>query len=163
MGKTYKQKLEEAENLGISVSGNLLSSENIVGIYKFFRCKDGIEYCFYIGKSTDIAYRLLGSRRGHIYMFLNGNYSQLVPSKIKEYLDSGHKIRVEFFEISYYDTCFSKAAHRLALAELQEIVKYQKMEQCLFQTPEGAGAYEKQYWEKNYNKSNFLIDLEKET
>lgn len=152
MGKTYKQKLELAEARGIRISANLLSHKNIVGIYKFFWFTDDEEYCFYIGKSTDIADRLLGSSNGHIFMFLEGDCSKIVPLKIKEYLGDGKKIRVEICEISYYDTSFSKAAHRLALAELQEIVKYQELGQCPFQVPEGAGTYEEQFWEKNYKQ-----------
>lgn len=150
MGKTYEQKIKEAKKLGISISADLHSNKNIVGIYKFFRCKNDTEYCFYIGKSTDVAYRLLGPSNGHIFLFLKGDYSKIVPQKIKEYLDDGYKIRVDISNVSYYDTSFSKAAHRLALAELQEIVKYQEMGQCPFQVPEGAGAYEERYWEKNY-------------
>ena len=152
MGKTYQQKLELAKKCGISIPEELLSPKNIVGIYKFFWVNDDDAYCFYIGKSTDIAYRLFGSSNGHIFMFLNGDYSKIVPLKIKEYLDEGKKIRVEICEISYYDTSFSRAAHRLALAELQEIVKYQKMGQCPFQVPEGAGTYEEQFWAKNYKQ-----------
>ena len=62
---------------------------------------------------------------------------------------NGYEIEVEVEEINYKDTCFSRAAHRLALAEIQEIVKYQKMGQCLLQTPEGVGEYEEKFWEKN--------------
>lgn len=156
MGETYEQKLDRAKRSGITVSENFTESlrkkENIVGVYKFFRCKGNEEYCFYIGKSTNIVYRLLGSSSGHIYMFLHDDFSKIVPSKIKEFLAAGYKIRVDVCEISYYDTSFSKAAHRLALAELQEIVKYQEMGQCLFQVPEGVGTYEEQFWEENYKK-----------
>ena len=35
------------------------------------------EFCFYIGKSTDIAHRLLGSNEGHIYMYLNNDFSKI--------------------------------------------------------------------------------------
>ena len=151
MGKNYKQKLQEAKNKGISIPNEKLLSENIVGIYKFFRCKVGEpDYCFYIGKSTSIAYRLLGSSNGHIHMFLNNDFSKIVPSMIKEYINEGYTIRVDIQEIEYHDTTFTKAAHRLALAELKEIVKYQEMGQCPFQVPEGAGTYEEQYWETNY-------------
>lgn len=148
---TFKQKIERAKDKNIYLPDDLLN-ENIVGVYKFLKIKDNEEYCFYIGKSTDIAYRLLGSSSGHIYMFLRNDFSKVVPLKINEYLNEGFKIKVEVLKIDYSDTSFSNAAHRLALAELQEIVKHQEKGQCQFQVPEGAGAYEEKFWQENYKK-----------
>ena len=127
---------------------------NIVGIYKFFKCKEREKFCFYIGKSTNVALRLFGASGGHIYMYAHDNCTLLVPKKINEYLNEDKKIHIEIEieEIDYKDTKFTRAAHRLALAELQEIVQYQKMGQCLFQMPDGVGEYEKKFWEKNYMK-----------
>ena len=85
-------------------------------------------------------------------MYLNTNRKNLVPIKIAEYIKNGYAIRVEITEVNYEDTSFSKAAHRLALAELQEIVKYQEMGQCEFQLPEGVGEQEEKFWEDNYKK-----------
>lgn len=139
----------EAERRNITIKYDLLKKDNIVGIYKFFKVKGDERYCFYIGKATDIAFRLLGASNGHIYMYLKENYSKLVPLEMKKYLQNGYEIEVEVEEINYKDTCFSRAAHRLALADIQEIVKYQEMGQCLLQTPEGVGEYEEKFWEKN--------------
>ena len=83
-------------------------------------------------------------------MYLNNDFSKIVPSKINEYLNKGYKIKVTVQEIDYRDTSFSKAAHRLAFAELQEIVRYQEKGQCPFQLPEGIGKNEKLFWEQNY-------------
>lgn len=149
---TYKEKIELAKKYQITIKFDLLKRDNVVGIYKFFKVKGDERYCFYIGKATDIAFRLLGASNGHIYMFLNKNYSKLVPSEIKKCIEAGYEIEVEIEEKDYKDTCFSRAAHRLALAEFQEIVKYQEMEQCLLQTPEGVGKREKDFWEKNYKE-----------
>lgn len=151
MRKTFKQKIDEARKHGIYIPTELVSNVNIVGVYGFFAIKEDEEYCFYIGKATNMANRLLGSSKGHIYMYLNKDFSKLVPQKIKEYLNNRYKIEVRILdEIDYHDTSFSKAAHRLAFAELQRIVEYQKMGQCEFQMPEGSGIYERKYWEKNY-------------
>jgi len=147
---TYEEKIQKAAEKKIFVLYDLLNKDNIVGIYKFFRIKGAEKHCFYIGKSTSIAFRLFGSSQGHIHMFLNNDYSKLVPSKIAEYLNDDYTIQVEIEEIDYSDTSFSKAAHRLALAELQQIVHYQSIGQCEFQTPEGAGTYEEKFWEENY-------------
>ncbi|WP_195259257.1 hypothetical protein [Clostridium paraputrificum] len=153
MGKTLKQKIDEAKERGIHIPTDLLEDENIVGVYGFFAIKEDEEYCFYIGKATNIAYRLLGSSNGHVYLYLNNNYSKLVPQKINEYLNYNYEIEVRILDkIDYHDTSFSKAAHRLAFAELQRIVQYQKQGQCEFQMPEGSGAYARKYWEEHYKK-----------
>lgn len=146
---TYEQKIKIAKEKRIHIPEDIIK-ENTVGVYKFFRVKENEEFCFYIGKSTDIAYRLLGSSSGHIYMYLNNNISKTVPSKIKEYLKDGYDIKVKIIEVDYFDSSFSKAAHRLALAELQEIVKYQEKGQCQFQVPEGVGTNEEKFWMGNY-------------
>lgn len=147
---TYEEIIQAAKDNYIDVPNDLLSKGNIVGIYKFFKVKDTEKHCFYIGKSTNILLRLFGSNQGHIYMFLKGDNSKLVASKIAEYRKDDYTIQVEIKEIDYHDTSFSKAAHRLALAELQEIVHYQNLGQCEFQLPEGVGKYEQQFWENNY-------------
>lgn len=147
---TYEQKIKKAEECNIEIAYDFSNGENVVGIYKFFYCNENGEYCFYVGKSTNIAYRLLGASRGHIYMYLNNDFTNLVPLKIKEYLNEGYKIKVMIKEIDYRDISFTNAAHRLAYAELQEIVKYQEKGQCQFQVPEGSGTYEELFWEENY-------------
>ena len=120
-------------------------------MYGFFAIKDEVEECFYIGKATNMAGRILGASDGHVYMYLQQNMTKFVPRKIDEYIKQGYRIEVRILEqIDYRDTSFSKAAHRLALAELQKIVEYQEKDQCLDQRPEGAGGYAEKYWEKHY-------------
>lgn len=153
---TYKQKMDKARELGIDIPNILQENKDIAGVYKFCyynpnNLKD--EGCFYVGKSSCLAYRLFDSRGGHIHLFLK-NYlkGNFVPTKIKEYLSNGYLIKVVFKEVDYRDTSFSRAAHRLVLAELEEIVNYQKKGQCLEQMPEGVGKNEKNYWEMNYKE-----------
>lgn len=151
MGMTFKQKICEAKKRDIHIPDDLLGDENIVGVYGFFAIKRDEEHCFYIGKSTDITYRLLGSSNGHVYLYFKNEYSNLVPQKINEYLNQEYKIDVRILDkIDYNDTSFSKAAHRLAFAELQRIIQYQEQGQCEFQVPEGSGKYEEKYWEEHY-------------
>lgn len=59
------------------------------------------EFCFYVGKSTNILDRLLKYPNLDIYSFLNENYNHLVPRRIKEFLDVGYYIKVEIKEVSY--------------------------------------------------------------
>lgn len=150
---TLEEKIIFAEKQRIHLMDELLGKD-IVGVYGFFAVK-GSEYsnCFYIGKATNMVGRLFGSSRGHLHCFLNGRYDNLVAQKVKEYLDLGYNIEVRLLdnlEDRYRDTNFSRAAHYLALAEIQQIVKYQELEQCLDQLPEGASAYQKKYWETQY-------------
>ena len=53
---------------------------------------------------------------------------KLVPSEIKYYLGQNYEILVEIEEVDYFDTDSSRASHRLSLAEITEIVKYQSMD-----------------------------------
>lgn len=146
---TYKQKIDKARKQGIEIPDIILERKYIAGVYKFcyYNPNDSDdEGCFYVGKSSSLAYRLLDSDGGHIHLFLN-NYldNNLVPTKIREYLDNGYCIKVIIKEVNYNDTSFSRAAHRLALAELQEIISCQEKGQCLDQMPEGVGEKEKNF------------------
>jgi len=133
MGMTYKVRLEKAKMRNITIPSEILEKD-IVGVYKFFAILEDEKVCFYIGKSTNIRER------------------KLVPSEIKYYLGQNYEILVEIEEVDYSDTDFSRASHRLSLAEITEIVKYQSMGQCLKQLPEGIGEGEREYWENNYKR-----------
>lgn len=153
---TYRQKVDAARLQGIEIPNMILCSNPIAGVYKFcyFNPNNSDDAgCFYIGKASSLAYRLLDSSGGHIHLFLK-NYieNNFVPTKIKEYLNNGYRIKVVIKEIDYSDTSFSRAAHRLALAELQEIVNCQEKGECLEQMPEGVGKYEKNFWDNNFKK-----------
>lgn len=148
---TYEQKFNRAKEQNINLPEILLEERNLVGVYKFFKVDGDKRHCFYVGKATNLKSRILDD---YIRPYLNrGNskHKKLVPSKLYEYIvENKYTVDVEIIEIDYYDTLFTNAVHRLALAELQEIVKYQGMEQCEFQSTEGVGKYEKDFWEENY-------------
>ena len=149
MRMTLETKVKQAKEKGIILPQELLN-DDIVGIYGLFATKENKKKCFYIGKATNICSRLLDSSYGHIHSYLKGREG-FVQNKIKKYIDNGYMIEVEILkEIDYKDTCFSKAAHRLALAELEKIVEFQEKGECLDQLPEGTTAYQKRYWENKY-------------
>lgn len=153
MRMTYEKKIEEAKKQKIYLPDDLLQEE-IVGVYGFFATKGNERLCFYIGKATNMVSRLLKASTGHVHHYLNGNLRLLVPKLIKQYLDLGYDIEVKILvKIDYEDTSFSRAAHRLALAEIQKIVEYQNQGQCLEQSLEGVGKTEEEYWKQNYKKS----------
>lgn len=147
---TFKEKIMLAKKINIYIPDDLANNKNIVGIYKIFAKKNNSHICLYIGKSTNISYRLLGSGEGHIYLYLKNNLSKLVPCLLDRYIKKGYEIEIEINEIDYRDTSFSRAAHRLAYAEISEIVKYQNKGQCLEQMPEGIGMNEEKFWSENY-------------
>ena len=149
---TIAQKIEKAKQMGIDLPKEI-EKEDIVGIYGFFAVKEDERICFYIGKATNMAGRLLESSGGHIYLFFKERYEKLVPGQIKSYKDKGYQIKVEILErVDYRDTEFSRAAHKLALAEMTWIVKYQQEGQCLDQYPECTGENARRYWEKYYKQ-----------
>ena len=135
---TYEEKISIAKKHSIDIPDVLASGKAIVGVYGFFAIKDEVEECFYIGKATNMAGRILGASDGHIYMYLQRNMTKFVPEKIDEYIKRGYRIEVRILEqIDYRDTSFSKAAHRLALAELQKIVEYQEKANALISARKG--------------------------
>ena len=144
---TYSDKFEVAKAKNIFLPEEILKRK-IVGVYGFFAVKEDENFCFYIGKSTNVKRRLLKSGEGHVSNYLNGNYKNIVPEKMYDLQEKGYKIEVKILqEVDYKSEKFTIAEHRLALAELQEIVKYQEKGQCLEQLLEGVGDKERKYWE----------------
>lgn len=151
---TNQEKINEALSRGISLPSEITDT-HIVCVYGFFAIKNNEEKCFYIGKATDLNDRMLSSANGHIHSFLRGDYKKLVPGLIKEFTDKQYRIDVRILEkVNYEDSCFSRAAHRLALAEYTNIVKYQNDNQCLRQYPEGIKekGNEETYWKSYFKK-----------
>lgn len=155
---TIKEKTEKAQAYGISID-EILKTDN-TGIYGyFFIDENGNERCFYVGKATSFYYRTFDSGNGHIHKYIqfkktNGKkYSKdLVVQLMDLFVMKNYKIRCRCLElVDYYDTSFSRAAHRLAFAELYWITKYQNMGECLSQMPEGVGSKEENYWKRKYS------------
>lgn len=146
---SYRDIFKAAKCNGIHMPEKLLEDNNIVGVYEIFaKNKEGEKVCLYVGKSTDLAYRIL---RQHIFEFLNGDTEYLVPILINNALNQGCTIEIEIIEVDYYDTHYAVAATRLAQLEINEIAKFQAKGQCLNQVPEGTGQG-KRFWEENYKK-----------
>ena len=150
MGMTNKQKVDMANERGIDLPLEMLERD-IVAVYGIFAKKKNEDFCLYVGKATNLCARLLGSSSGHIHRYLNHNVKKLVPKLIDQHLHAGYRIEVRILEeVDYQDSSFSRAAHRLAFAELKWIVDMQKEGLCLEQLPEGAGPNSRTYWESHY-------------
>lgn len=147
MGMTNKQKVDMANQRGIDLPLEMLERD-IVAVYGVFAKKENEEFCIYVGKATNLRARLLGC---HIHRYLNNYVTNLVPKLIDQHIQAGYRIEVKILEeIDYQDSSFSRAAHRLAFAELKWIVDMQKEGLCLEQLPEGAGPNSRTYWENHY-------------
>ena len=150
MGMTNKQKVDMANERGIDLPLEMLERD-IVAVYGIFAKKNNEEFCIYVGKATNLRARLLGSSSGHVHLYLNNYVTNLVPELIDQHLQECYRIEVRILEeVDYQDSSFSRAAHRLAFAELKWIVDMQKEGLCLDQLPEGAGPNSNTYWEKHY-------------
>lgn len=146
---SYKEKFEAAKQKGIYIPEKLLADKNIVGVYEIFAKNDkGEKICLYVGRTTNAKQRLLA---GHIHEFLKGNFEQLVPKLIQDFLNIGCTIGIKIIEVDYRSTNFAIAATKLAQLEINEIAKFQANGQCLNQVPEGTGQG-KRFWEENYKK-----------
>ena len=151
------QKTKKAEKYNIFIDEELKTEQ--VGIYGYFYMDPrGNEHCIYVGKASSF-YERTFSKDGHIHKFLryketNGKlYSEELVVRLIDNLQKNKcSIYVKCLEIvDYYDKSFSRAAHRLAFAELYWITKYQNMGECLDQLPEVVGSHEENYWKNNYS------------
>lgn len=101
------------------------------GIYGIMIIKGQEEKCAYIGKSEQVEVRA----NKHKSVIESGGHIQSLKDAYK---DPKATIVIRALEsVPYEFDNFYKDAQRLASAENRWIDKYQKMDQCLEQTPEG--------------------------
>ena len=162
-----KEKIDAADKLGITIDRVLQTDKT--GIYGYFYIDEHQkEHCFYVGKATSFCYRTFESPgNGHIHFFLKYIKendldirkeifdSDVVIRNIVKYREKRYRIVARCLEkVDYHDTCFSRAAHRLAYAEYKWIVFYQKQDECLDQLPEAVGKAEEKFWTENFKEYN---------
>ena len=148
---TYEEKIIAAKEKGITLPP-LEEMESTTGIYGFYAVKGKEQICFYVGKAVNIASRMFNSNNeGHIFRYLKGDTEKIVSRNIIHYRNLGYTIEVHILEsVDYEDQYYTRAAHRLAFAELKHIVFYQEMGQCLEQKLEGSKASDEAFFNKNY-------------
>lgn len=101
------------------------------GVYGIFIIKNGCKSCSYVGKSEQLVIRA----EKHKLDIENGKH---VSSLIAAYKDPKATILISLLEeVPYCFDNYYKDAQRLASAENYWIDKYQGMNQCLEQVPEG--------------------------
>ena len=150
------KKAMKAEKYNVFIDEELKTEQ--AGIYGYFyRDPRGNEHCIYVGKATSFYDRTF-SKNGHIHKFLRfmetnrEMYSdEFLNDSMATLIENNCSIIVRCLEIVYYfDAFFTRAAQRLAVAELYWITKYQNIEECLDQMPEGVGPNEEEYWRNHY-------------
>ena len=142
----------------IVIAKEILEWKNpIRGIYGIFiKNNDGI-YCAYIGRANNIYKRFFSSsgnkeNRGHLVKIKDGNCKN---EKIKQALeDKTAIIEIKVLEeVKCQYDYYHKDMQRLAFAEYYHISKYQELNQCLEQLPDGSNMDEN-VWENARKKHN---------
>lgn len=114
------------------------------GIYGIFVCKDGESRCHYVGKSEAIKNRA----KRHEEKIKNKDLKHIQSLKKAFNDEQEATILIKLLkEVPYRFDNYYKDAQRLASAENRWIDKFQKMEQCLEQVPEGKRPSEEK-WKK---------------
>ena len=150
--KNLKRRIDELRKIGIVISDELTPESKIRGIYGFFAKTKSDEFCFYIGKATDIVARLIG-KNSHLNNYLRGVRNTYVLQDVEKYLTSGFSIEIKVLqEVKFIGDSFEKDANRLALAELQELVYYQNKGECDNQLSEAVKEkYERKTWNRIFS------------
>jgi hypothetical protein len=110
------------------------------------------EFCAYIGKATSIYNRLFCGKNAHLVK-LKENI--LYNSAINKAMQNENKIidiRV-LEEVTFQYENYNKDMQYLASRECYYIDKYQRLDQCLEQRPDGRSMYEK-FWKKEKTEVN---------
>lgn len=125
----FLKRIEKAKDKNIFVQKEIALNSHIRGVYCFYARKVNEEIPFYIGKSYNIFMRMF---KGHIYNYLRGVRNTEVQKRMENYLDNNYFIEVRILKrVDYEGDSFIQDANRLALAELEEIVKQQSKGLCI--------------------------------
>lgn len=151
--KEFEKRRKRLRELNITLDEKITYEKKLRGIYGFFAVDpDGSESCFYIGKSYDIFDRLIGRSGGHLTDYLriaDSKKKTEVHKNIDMFRKAGYDIKVKVLRTVPYvhSEPFAVNANRLCMAELEELVKYQKEGECPEELSENV---------KNNEKSAFL-------
>ncbi len=144
----------------ISFPLEILDGKNNRGIYGFFVVDKSHpdEFCAYIGKATNIYKRLFCGKNAHLVKLKE---TELYNSVINEAMqDEDKRIEIRVLEVvTFQYENYNKDMQYLASRECYFIDKYQKLNQCLEQLPDGRNMYEN-VWKKEKAELNLLLKRE---
>ena len=122
----------------IIVEDKIIDSE-IRGIYGIFVETEKEKKCVYVGRATNIYSRLFKGSDAHLVRLKNGKHEN---KKKKKAMNTSGKITIEVLEeVECKYKNYSKDMQELASGECFYIDKYQKLEQCLEQLPDGSNMH----------------------
>lgn len=152
---TYKWWKDEMANK-IVIEKEILDWENpIRGIYGIFIREKEDVYCAYVGRANNIYHRFFsssGENPGHLVKIKRGDCKNEKIKQALEKEDAIIEIKVlEEVKCQYDD--YYKDMQRLAFAEYYHISKYQELNQCLEQLPDGRNM-DKDAWDVEYKKKH---------
>ena len=149
---TYKWWKDEMANK-IVIEKEILDCVNpIRGIYGIFIREEDV-YCAYVGRANNIYHRFFSSSSenpGHLVKIKNGDCKNKKMKQALEKKAAIIEIKVlEEVKCQYDD--YYKDMQRIAFAEYYHISKYQELNQCLEQLPDGRNM-DKDAWCVEYKK-----------
>lgn len=119
----------------IIIKDKIINSE-IRGIYGIFVETEEKKECVYVGRATNIYSRLFSGSDAHLVMLKKGKHEN---AKLKEAMSAAAKIKIEVLEeVKCKYINYNKDMQELASRECFYIDKYQKLNQCLEQLPDGS-------------------------
>lgn len=139
----------------IIVEDKIIDSE-IRGIYGIFVEAEKEKRCVYVGRATNIYSRLFKGSDAHLVRLKKGRHEN---TELKKAMSTSGKIKIEVLEevkCKYKD--YSKDMQELASRECFYIDKYQKLDQCLEQLPDGSNM-DIRVWKKakKLHKQNYPV------
>lgn len=119
----------------ILIEDKIIDSE-IRGIYGIFVETEKEKKCVYVGRATNIYSRLFKGSDAHLVRLKKGKHEN---SDLNKAMNTPDKIRIEILEeVKCKYKNYNKDMQELASRECFYIDKYQKLEQCLEQLPDGS-------------------------
>lgn len=125
--------------------------EPIIGIYGIFVKNDTEEICAYVGRSINIYHRMFRGD-GHFVKLRKGISDNSALRKAMQNKNEKIIVRVLDKVEFQYDT-YCQDMQRLASRECHFIDKYQALNQCLEQLPDGSNM-ERSDWLNTYQRIN---------
>ncbi|MDH6368219.1 MULTISPECIES: hypothetical protein [unclassified Breznakia] len=153
---TYKWWIDKKSNK-IKIDDSIFDCRKpIRGIYGIFIYKGSREYCAYVGKSTNIYARFFCDN-GHLVQIKNECCNNKSINDALQDYNSILEIRILEEVVCQYDDYF-KDMQRLSFAENYYISKYQELNQCLEQLPDGSNM-DKLIWEQEKKKNEENLEV----
>lgn len=149
--------LNEVMKNKISVPYDILGGKKKRGIYGVFVINNSHsdEVCAYVGKATNFYSRLFIGSNAHLVRLKEYKLHNSIINEAMQNEEKRIEIRV-LEEVTFQYENYNKDMQYLASRECFYIDKYQKLNQCLEQRPDGRNLFEN-VWNKEKKELNMLL------